>query len=231
MSLSVADLQTAGGFLCLAATLLAGGVSRWRLERDRTHFISEVLALPWWRPGWRARGEYGSATASVLFGLGALLFAVGAATRLADGWSLAASASLVTGGLLLGVVLFPLRAIAPEEIAAARGLDLLHPFLAAVFYLAALVNALLSSWSSAGRLGMALVVGHVVSSAALTTAVLVLSPRALGPAAFRPWYLPGVRILLDRRPPTESPTDIVRRLQWPCTVLIALDFAFTPTGW
>lgn len=227
---SLDALQIAGGFLCLLATVVAGAVSRWRLGRDRTHFISEVLALPWWRPGWRARGEYGSASASVLFGLGAILFAAAAAVRFVDGWALSAATSVVTGGLLLGVVVFPLRAIEPERIATASGLDLLHPFLAALFYLAALVNALVSSWGDAGRLGMALVVGHVVSSSALTTAVLVLSPRALGAAAYRPWYLPGVRILLDRRPPTESPTDIVRRLQWPCTMLIALDFAFTPTG-
>lgn len=228
--MSVDDLQIAGGMLCLAATLLAWAVSRWRLERGRAHFISEVLALPWWRPGWRARGEYGSTFASTLFAVGALSFSVAAGIELCAGWSLAAASSLTTGALLLGVVLFPLRAIPPEAIASARGLDLLHPFLAAVFYLAALVNALVSSWSQAGRLGMVLVVGHVVSSAMLTTAALVLSPRALGPAAYRPWYLPGVRILLDRRPPTESPTDIVRRLQWPCTLLIALDLGLTPTG-
>ena len=229
--LTLDDLQVAGGVLCLAATLLAGAVSRWRLERDRTHFISEVLALPWWRPGWRARGEYGSAIASVLFALGALLFGIASACRLADGFSLAAATSLATSALLLGVVVFPLRAVPQDRIAEAGGLDLLHPFVAAVFYLAALINALVSTWARAGKLGMVLVIGHVVSSAALTTAVLVLAPRALGPSAWRPWFLPGVRILLDRRPPSESPTDIVRRLQWPCTVLIALDVALTPTGW
>jgi hypothetical protein len=190
-----------------------------------------VLALPWWRPGWRARGEYGSAIASVLFGAGAVLFSAAAIAHLRAGWSPAAASSLVTGTLLLGVVLFPLRELAPEDIPRARGLDLLHPFLAALFYLAALINALVASWSQAGRLGLVLVVGHVVSSAALTAAVLVLSPRAHGPSAFRPWYLPGVRILLDRRPPSQSPTDIVRRLQWPCTVLVALDLGLTPIGW
>lgn len=207
----------------MVATLLAWGVSTWRLERDRTHFISEVLALPWWRRDLDARGVVGSTLASVLFAGGALAFVGAAALAVRDGWSLAGVSSVATGALLLGIVVFPLRQVGAsrEAIAAARGLDLMHPFLAAVFYLAAMANAVLWAWPGAGPAGQVLVGLHLASSTALTATVLVLSPKVLGPAAYRPWFLPGVRILLDTR--AGSQTDLIRRLQWPATLLVALD--------
>jgi hypothetical protein len=230
--LSVHALQLGGGLACLVATMIAWSITTWRLDPDRTHFISEVLALPWWRRNLHDPGVMGSIAASVLFAGGALAFVAAAVLELRAAWTPAAASSVATGALLLGIVVFPLRKVAPDRdaIAAAGGLDLMHPFLAAVFYLAAAINAVLLAWPAAGRLGEVLVIAHVASSMALTAAVLVLAPRALGPAAFRPWFLPGVRILLDRRPPPESPTDHVRRLQWPCTILVALDLGLTPLG-
>jgi hypothetical protein len=230
--LSVHALQISGGLACFVATMLAWWVSWQRLAPDRTHFISEVLAIPWWQHHRRERmpGFVPALAASMLLGAGALAFSLAAAIELRGGWTVGATCSALTGALLLAIVVFPLREVPPEKVATARGLDLLHPFFAAVFYLVAMVTAVVVAWPHAGTYGTILAAGHVITSLALTLAVLGLSPRALGAAAFRPFYLPGVRILLDRRPAYETPTEWVRRLQWPATIMVALDLGITPTG-
>lgn len=230
--LSLFSLQITGGLACLIATWLAWWVAEFRLPPDSTHFISEALALCWHQRVSRTRlpGFWGSLAASVLFATGALAFGLAAAIDLQDGWSLAAACAAATGALLLAIVAVPLREVPADRIMTAGGLDLVHPLIAAVFYLVALVGAAVVAWPNAGPIGTVLVLVHVVSSMALIAAVLFLSPRALGAAAFQPWYLPGVRILLDRRPAAVTPTEWVRRLQWPATILIALDLGLTPTG-
>src|SRR3954469_2829715 len=99
--------------------MIAWWVSWGRLARDRTHYISEVLALPWWPrgDGPRPPGFYESVTASVLFAAGAISFGIAAAIDLGTAWSLGAACSAATGLLLLGVVFFPLRDVPPERIA------------------------------------------------------------------------------------------------------------------
>jgi hypothetical protein len=229
---TVVRLQITGGLVCFAATMLAWIVSWTALSPDRTHFISEVLAIPWWqrRRPTRQPGFRGSLVASLLLGAGALSFSLAAAVELRTAWTASASLAAATSALLLAIVVFPLREVPPDKLWTASGLDLLHPFFAAAFYPVALVAAIVMAWPAAGPLGTVLAILHAASSVLLTVAVLALSPRALGPAAFRPFYLPGVRILLDRRPPGESPTEWVRRLQWPATLLLALDLGLTPTG-
>ncbi len=230
--MSIHGLQISGGLACFVATMIAWWVSWQRLEPDRTHFISEVLAIPWWqraRPT-RMAGFVPSLVASMLLGAGSLAFSVAAAMALAEAVTFAALCSAATGALLLAIILFPLREVPPEKVATARGLDLLHPFFAATFYLVAMVTAVVIAWPHAGPYGTVLATGHVLTSLALTVAVLGLSPRALGAAAWKPFYLPGVRILLDRRPAYETPTEWVRRLQWPATIMVALDLGITPTG-
>lgn len=230
--LSLFSLQITGGLACLVATWLAWWVAELRLPADGTHYISEALAVCWRQRASATRlpGFWGSLVASMLFGTGALGFGLAAVVALRGGWSVGAACSAATGALLLAVVAVPLREVPPDRIMTARGLDLVHPLLAALFYLVALVAAVVVAWPNAGPIGTVLVLLHVVSSVALSSAVLLLSPRALGGAAFQPWYLPGVRILLDRRPAAVTPTEWVRRLQWPATILIALDLGLTPTG-
>lgn len=230
--LSVHGLQIIGGLTCVAATLIAWWVSWVQLARGRTHFISEVLALAWWQrdDDSSKRGSRGSLLASLLFGAGALAFMLAAGLELRAAWTAGATWSAVTGALLLAIVLVPMRLVAPARVLTAGGVELLHPFLAAVFYLVAMATAVAIAWPHAGPVGTVLAALHLLSSAVLSAAVLVLAPRALGPAAFQPWYLPGVRILLDRRPAEETPSEWVRRLQWPATLLVALDLGFTPTG-
>lgn len=230
--MSIHALQISGGLACFVATMIAWWVSWQRLEPDRTHFISEVLAIPWWQKGrpTRMAGFAPSLVASILLGGGSLAFSLAAAMELGTEVTAGAICSAATGALLLAIVVFPLREVPPEKVGTARGLDLLHPFFAATFYLVAMVTAVVIAWPRAGTYGTILATGHVVTSLALTLAVLGLSPRALGASAFKPFYLPGVRILLDRRPAYETPTEWVRRIQWPATMLIALDLGITPTG-
>lgn len=230
--LSIHALQISGGLACFVATMIAWWVSWQRLDPDRTHFISEVLALPWWQRAHDERlpGVVPSLVASALLTLGSLAFSVAAAMSLADEVTAGGVCSAATGALLLTIVVFPLREVPPEKVATARGLDLLHPFFAATFYLVAMVTAVVVAWPLAGTYGTILATGHVITSLALTVAVLGLSPRALGAAAWKPFWLPGVRILLDRRAAYETPTEWVRRLQWPATIMVALDLGITPTG-
>ena len=229
--MSVAALQIIGGLASFVATALAWWVSAARLDAGRTHFISEVLAVAWWQPAGEPRrpGYWGSLVASLLLGVGALAFSLAAAIELSNGWDLGAVGAAATGALLLGVILFPLRSVPTEHLRTARGLDLVHPTLAALFYVVALATAVIIA-SHAGQLGTILATLHVASSTVLTVAVQVLARRALGPAAYQPCYLPGVRILLDRRPASESPTEWVRRLQWPATLLVAIDLGFAAAG-
>jgi hypothetical protein len=226
------SLQVAGGLTCLLATVLAAWVSWARLEADRTHFISEVMALAWWqrRRAIRQPGFWGSLGTTLLFGVGALGFTLAAAMELRTGWSLPAGCSAATGVLLLGVVACPLHEVAAAELRTIGGTALLHPFLAAVFYLSAIVTSIVTVLDDAGPIGTVLAGLHVMSSSLLVVSALCLSPRALGDAAYRPWYLPGVRVLLDLRPPCESPVEWIRRLQWPATLLVGLDLGLTPTG-
>ena len=228
--MSLSSLQLTGGLACLAATLIAWWVATFRLVPDRTHYISEALALAWHQRAHQARlpGFWGSLAASMLFGAGALAFSLMAIDHLRVAWSVRAAWAAGTGVLLLAIVAVPLREVPDDQLATARGKDLFHPFLAALFYVVTLAGAVVVAWPHAGPLGMILASLHVVSSVALTTAVWVLSPRVLGPSAFQPWYLPGVRILLDRRAGTA--TEWIRRLQWPATIFIALDLGLTPTG-
>ena len=230
--LSIHALQISGGLVCFVATMIAWWVAVYRMSPDRTHFISEVLAIPWWQRTRKERlpGFLPALVASLLLGVGSLAFSLAAAMSLRDEWTAGATCSAATGALLLAIIVFPLREVPTERLATAHGLDLLHPFFAALFYSVAMITAIVIAWPHAGTYGAILAAGHVVSSLALTVAVLGLSPRALGPAAWKPIYLPGVRVLLDRRPAYETPTEWVRRLQWPATILVALDLGITPTG-
>lgn len=221
-------LQITGGMTCLVATMIAWSAAATAFGRERTPFISEVLALPWRHP--RARGAAVARLAAALFVVGALAFVAAAAVRLARGWSASAVAAFAVGALLVCIVFVPLREVEAERIPEAGGLDLLHPFFAASFYLVSIVAAFVVAVPRAGRFGMVLTVAHVATSVQLTAAVFDLSWRELGRDGFRPWYLPGVRILLDRRPLSQSPTEWIRRLQWPATLLIALDLGLTPLG-
>jgi hypothetical protein len=230
--LSVHDLQIGGGLTCFAATVIAWWVARLRLARDRTHFVSEVLALVSWRwqRGTPVAGFWGSLVASTLLGGGALAFCLAAVADLATRPTLATTCVAVTGGFMIAILAFPLREVPWAKAATTGGIDLLHPFFAASFYVVASVAGLVVLWH-AGPVGTVLAAAHLASSAALTVTVFVVAHRELGRAAWRPWYLPAVRVLLDLRPAGETDTEWVRRLQWPATLLIALDLGLAPTGW
>lgn len=229
--MSVVALEVTGGLTCLVATAVAAWVAWRRLSPDRTHFISEVLALAWDQhdPQCPAPGAAGARVSAFLFGGGALTF-IGAATlALADDGSLRAVAAAVTGVLLLAVVCIRLERNADLE--RASGWTLAHPFVAAVFYLAAAATSIIGLWHAPGPMGLVLITLHLATSTTLVVGALVRAPRAVGDAAWRPWYLPGVRVLLDQRAASETPIEWVRRVQWPATLLVALDLGLTPLGW
>lgn len=231
--MSVVALEVTGGLTCLIATAVAAQVAWRRLPPDRTHFISEVLALAWRQRDLQAPvpGATGARVTALLFGGGALAFTLAAMIALADGGSLRAAVAAVSGVLLLAVVVIPLQVVAPEDLGRASGWTLAHPFVAALFYLAAMATSAVGLCHDPGPMGLVLTALHLATSTALIAGALVRAPRAIGEAAWRPWYLPAVRVLLDQRPADQTPIEWVRRVQWPATLLVALDLGLTPLGW
>lgn len=218
-------LRVIGGGLCTLAVAVAfSAVDELRGPHRRWPFISEVLAAFRRRgrdapPTWG--GFLGSFFANLLMGLGAMVFLLDAVWL--DGFEQVLV--IATALFLLGVVLVPLRDVPPRDadLAAFR-----HPWLAALFYLAALWLSVVER-HHVGPVGQVLASLHIVSSAALIALALLASVleyrlgQALGWPAF------GTRILLDTSP--HSRAGWVRYGQWSATLVVGLALSLSATGW
>lgn len=203
-------LRAIGGFLCMAAVVVAATATRYLRSLDRhTPFISEVLAAcrgPAFEPRWQH--GLGSLVACALMLFGAMVFLLDA-TRL-DGPIRVAV--IATALCLIAVVVEPLRRVDPV---AAKGRAFAHPAAAASFYVAALVLSLVER-GDAGPVARFAIAIHVASSSALIVLAMIASVREYG------WELTlrpagGLRILLDVR--SDSRARWVRYTQWWSTVV------------
>lgn len=218
-------LRVVGGGLCTGAVAVAfSAVDELRGPHRRWPFISEVLAAFRRRgrdapPTWG--GFLGSWFANLLMGLGAMVFLLDAVWL--DG--LEQVLVIATALFLLGVVLVPLRDVVPREadLAAFR-----HPWLAALFYLAALSLSVVER-DHVGPVGQVLASVHIVSSAALIALAALASVLEYPLGMALGWPAFGTRILLDTSP--HSRAGWVRYGQWSATLVVGLALSLSATGW
>lgn len=218
-------LRVVGGGLCTAAVAVAfTAVDALRGPHRRWPFISEVLAASHRRGDdapatWG--GFLGSLVANLLLGLGAMVFLLDAV------WLEGVEQGLViaTALFLLGVVLVPLEDVVPRQ---ARLADFRHPWLAALFYLAALALSAVEL-SQAGPVGQALACVHIASSAALVALAVLASILEYEPWEALGWPAFGTRILLDISP--HSRARWVRYWQWSTTCLVGVALSLGASGW
>lgn len=217
-------LRVIGGGLCvLGVAVAATATGPLRGPHKRRPFISEVLAA-FHRRGADApatwAGFLGSFAANLLLALGAMLFLLDAV------WLAGLEQALViaTSLCLLGVVLVPLRDVAPRQ---ARLIDFGHPWVAALFYFAAI---LLSVWERPhlGEVGQVLAAVHIASSAALIALAALASVLEYPLGEALGWPALGTRILLDVSP--RSRARWVRRWQWSTTFVLGLALSVGAAG-
>lgn len=217
-------LRAIGGGTCLLGVAIAGLTARTGLTAGpRTRFISEILVA------FRRRGEHacggwgwwGSFLATLCLVVGSALFALDGV----DQAGFERIASVATGVTLLAVALVPLHFL--DQPADATWRDYGHPIAAALFYLAALLLGAARLWS-AGALGFALSIVHVLSSCVLIALSIYTSCLEL-PPCLRPWPPIGTPILLDLRP--HSRAEYVRWFQWPATVAVGVALCVGALGY